>query len=247
MGAAPLEQQFTPGRKDLVQGCLMKDNDRVGYWPVEISGLHLAVLTDYPLKRQDHVEFRDHANMKVRLSVRKIEPYAGDASLSLVTLACADTTINLERFVRDVPELQSFSFYHPSKDDHINGRFPVRASRFAPHQNLQVFARTFGTRGDFIMLAENVSKTGVLISEMDGSKTPFVVNTIIEVVLDPKCQEFKNPIRCLGKVMRAECNTTIKGLVKFGVRLIDMDDEANSRWHTYVDRIERQVALDLQK
>lgn len=228
-------------RLDLVSGALRYNDQAIGYWPIEISGLLFTVATDRQLPEGEHLVFVDGESIQINLQVKRSEAYQGYPGYFISQLSSLNPEINIEKVVRDMPELARFSFYYPQAEDHFSGRFPVRAARFVTKDNIEVLARTFGTRGDFSLKTEDVSKSGLLIREDDGQRAPFALNTIVEIIIDPSGNQLGKPVQCLGKIVRREGGGQ-KEMQKYGVRLIDMDDVAQTQWVTYVEKLERRLA-----
>ncbi|MCX6119476.1 MAG: PilZ domain-containing protein [Proteobacteria bacterium] len=98
---------------------------------------------------------------------------------------------------------------------------------------MHVQARTIGTKILFNMPVENVSATGMLISQNEGQKAPFNINTILELeVAPPKHNSSNKRVQCLGKVIHA--TKAADGSARFGIKIIQSEDDEQQVWNQII-------------
>lgn len=102
-------------------------------------------------------------------------------------------------------------------------------------QALQVKARTIGTKISFEMPVANVSVSGLLLSWKDPRKSPFAVNTILEMEIQHTASSQSRSIGCLGKVVRRFSTDT--GTPSFGVKIIQTEADEQQAWRGIIDAI----------
>jgi len=117
------------------------------------------------------------------------------------------------------------------------GESRVRAQRMDVDNSLVVDSKTLGTTITYRLTTRNVSKSGLLLSWNNDSHVPFIVNTLIEMTIDPGSRWLTNPVPCLGKVVRREEGG--KQGARFGIRIIQIDNEDLENWETCVGNLER--------
>jgi hypothetical protein len=101
----------------------------------------------------------------------------------------------------------------------------VRAKRINTPQNVTVESKTLGTDMAYVMGIDNLSRSGLLLNKRGYTKTPFQVNTLLELNIDPKSRVFSRPISCLGKVVRTEAHDN--EVVRYGIQILEIDDHFN--------------------
>jgi hypothetical protein len=113
---------------------------------------------------------------------------------------------------------------------------------------MHVQARTIGTKIMFQMPVENVSATGMLIKVHDGQKTPFNINTILELdVVGPEGEKASDPdnsrrtVQCLGKVVHTSRDE--KGCAKYGIKIIQSDENEQIIWDQMIRNVEKTAAI----
>lgn len=125
----------------------------------------------------------------------------------------------------------------------------LRAPRFvASGSDLTVESRTIGTEVSFKMTTGNFSRSGLLLEWQHRSQMPFIVNTIIEMRIDPKGSVLDSPVSCLGKVVRRkEGDANHKGSVgtQIGVQIIQMDTDDLTLWEKCLAAVEKRIATML--
>ncbi|MCX6124544.1 MAG: PilZ domain-containing protein [Proteobacteria bacterium] len=100
-----------------------------------------------------------------------------------------------------------------------------------------VTARTLGTKLNFKMPVLNLSATGMLLGWLEKPRVPFHLNTLLELSVSSEESGTKTTIQCLAKVIHTK--TDVSGDRRFGVRIIQSDDEDMAPWNSIVDSIER--------
>ena len=103
----------------------------------------------------------------------------------------------------------------------------LRATRFKPDQLLRVDAKTFGSRDFYQLAIEDLSLSGIHLSVQNQEKVPFVLNTILELVIDPKKSLLEEPIAVSVKVVH---RFDREGHVNLKTNLIDVDPKELPRW-----------------
>lgn len=117
----------------------------------------------------------------------------------------------------------------------------VRANRIPVYsQGMKVVSKTIGTPLNYNLQTENLSRTGLLISKGNYKDIPFAINTLLEMTIDPDCQVFENPVRCLGKVVRTLDTGAApqNSREQFGVQIIQIEGRDASDWESNIDRLE---------
>lgn len=104
--------------------------------------------------------------------------------------------------------------------------------------NVQAVARTIGTKINFKMPVENLSATGMLLSWAEKERVPFSVNTILELEVSATGPTGQN-VQCLAKVIHA--GTQEDGRRRFGVKIIQTEDEEYTAWQSIISHIEAQA------
>ncbi len=113
----------------------------------------------------------------------------------------------------------------------------VRAPRVSLDGNIVVESKTLGTNVSYRLTTDNVSKSGLLLHWSNDSRLPFIINTLIEMTIDPGATILKQPVNCLGKIVRKE------GAVptQFGVRIVQIDNSDLEVWEACVSLLERDA------
>lgn len=107
-------------------------------------------------------------------------------------------------------------------------------------QNLHVKARTIGTKLDFEMPVSNVSTSGLLLGWKDSRKSPFAVNTILEMEIQHMSTQNARSVGFLGKVVRRF--STEAGLPSFGVKIIQSDVDDQVVWEGIISALNAEIA-----
>ena len=121
----------------------------------------------------------------------------------------------------------------------------LRAPRFAADsENLIVESKTIGTDISYRMTTENFSRSGMLLEWQHRSQMPFIVNTIIEMTIDPRGTVLGAPVACLGKVVRRKDTgdrTVGYDGAQIGVQIIQMETDDLTMWEKCLALIEKKA------
>lgn len=118
-----------------------------------------------------------------------------------------------------------------------------RAPRFS--SDLHILIKTFGCRNCYDLVVANVSQSGILLSAKKNS-LPFMVSTIVEVIIDPNGSYFRKPMHCIGKVTRIETlvqdgeEAVPDGYIKMGICITDIDENHQIIWNDYIDSLSQK-------
>lgn len=112
----------------------------------------------------------------------------------------------------------------------------VRAPRFKLENGLVVSSKTIGTDVAFHLSTENVSRSGMLLRWLQTRPIPFLENTIIEMVIDPKGETLMRPVACLGKIVRRRGNSS-QGDLEFGIAIIQIDNADLDVWEACLEKM----------
>lgn len=120
----------------------------------------------------------------------------------------------------------------------------VRATRFS--KRLFVASKTIGTEVTFNLSTQNVSRSGLKLGWEQMRPIPFIENTIIEMTIDPMREFLKEPLQCLGKVVRREgVQSKQSGSnLSFGISIIQIDATDLDLWESCLAAIAALPAAD---
>ena len=123
----------------------------------------------------------------------------------------------------------------------------VRAPRFdSKSGDLLVESKTIGTDVAFKMMTGNFSRSGLLLEWQHQSQMPFIVNTILEMRIDPMGSVLDTPVLCLGKVVRRrEVEKNQRGSMgaQIGVQIIQMDTDDLTLWEKCLAAVEKRLMV----
>jgi hypothetical protein len=243
--SAATANQLTPdsGHLSLLnRGVENEFGEAISFWPIEVSQLLLSLMTDTN-PRNIEKAFLVVEGQRVPMHKINAEPNYRGSKMHWVQFRADSNFANLEVTLREVPELKRWNGQQSTNEPIRlpSGKVFVRAARFVPERQLSVAAKTFGTRLNYLMSTQNVSKSGLLI-EGSGEIPPFKEGTILEIIIDPSASQFMPPMKCLAKVVRSESNPAEHKRAKFALQLIELDSATTDRWCDYVDRVERQIS-----
>lgn len=111
--------------------------------------------------------------------------------------------------------------------------------------SLQVTARTIGTKIAFSMPVANVSASGLLLGWKDSRRSPFAVNTILEMEIQHPTEPGARAVGCLGKVVRRF--NTPSGLPSFGVKIIQSENDEKEAWQSIIDILDAETLSGSEK
>jgi hypothetical protein len=122
----------------------------------------------------------------------------------------------------------------------------VRAKRIASDDGLVVESRTIGTEMVYNLETDNLSRTGFLLNTGAYRKVPFQVNTILEMKIDTRCKMFREPVTCLGKIVRLESegmpDEDGRRMRRYGIAIVQMEGSNMEAWDKVVALLERDAA-----
>jgi len=215
----------------------------------------MTIMTDAPPDAIRHLHLESKTHM---IKLQQIAVLGQlNANGYLVRFKSQNHADSLEEALREVDELKQLNATlvpisaHKASGTH---RY-VRATRFNLHRDLSVKARTFGTMANYPMDAENVSKSGILLSGV-GEIPPFKEGTLLEITIDPGSRHFKAPLSCLAKVVRFQNQDDSdssqdlkvqKRRVKFALQLIDLEPSTAELWGSFIDQIEIEQTSEVTK
>lgn len=125
---------------------------------------------------------------------------------------------------------------------------PDRAPRFLPDQELKLEARTFGTSAPYVLVVENLSRSGLLVGMVNSEHLPFRVNTLLDLVIDPKAKVFEGPIKATGKIVRRvdekskDPEKLDVNVVRLGIVIVEVEPRDEAKWVTALEFLERSLA-----
>ena len=111
----------------------------------------------------------------------------------------------------------------------------IRARRLTTQQPLVVESRTIGTPMVYALPLDNVSRTGLLLNMGRNKKVPFLVNTLLEMTVDPQASVFERPVACVGKIVRMQQE---RGTTQFGVQIVQIETKDGAVWEKVMERLE---------
>jgi hypothetical protein len=121
-------------------------------------------------------------------------------------------------------------------------KLAVRAPRVSI--DLIVESKTLGTNAAYSMSTEDVSRSGLLLVWERESKMPFIVNTLIEMTIDPKGSCLSKPVTCLGKVVRKDAQDGSSQSTRFGIQIVQMDPGDIQNWEVCLSELEKKFGFD---
>ena len=117
----------------------------------------------------------------------------------------------------------------------------VRATRYQMDMTLQVASKTLGTHVAYPLDLDNVSHSGMLLTWANHRYVPFIENTIIEMTVDPDRRWLKEPLICLGKVVRRLDHDT--KLTYFGVHIVQMEGDDSTKWESCIVELSKKATV----
>jgi hypothetical protein len=121
-------------------------------------------------------------------------------------------------------------------------KLAVRAPRVSI--DLVVESKTLGTSAAYSMSTEDVSRSGLLLVWERESKMPFIVNTLIEMTIDPKGSCLSKPVTCLGKVVRKDAQDGSSQSTRFGIQIVQMDPGDIQNWEGCLSELEKKFGFE---
>jgi hypothetical protein len=119
----------------------------------------------------------------------------------------------------------------------------VRAPRVP--MDLEVASRTIGTDAAYQLYTEDISRSGLLLVWDRDIKMPFIVNTLLELTIDPKGTCLDRPVTCLGKVVRREADPESGSFsARLGIQIVQIDNTDLVEWEGCVNELERRFGIE---
>jgi len=117
----------------------------------------------------------------------------------------------------------------------------VRAPRVA--YDLEVSSKTIGTSADYSFSTEDVSRSGLLLLWEKDGRMPFIVNTLIEMTIDPSARCLDKPVLCLGKVVRREHVESDSTTTRLGIQIVQWDHHDQNLWEGCLSQLEQRFGV----
>ena len=112
----------------------------------------------------------------------------------------------------------------------------IRARRIDTKKQLVVESKTIGTQMVYNLPMDNVSRSGLLLNMGRNRKVPFLVNTLLELTVDPQGAVFERPVICVGKIVRMQRDDDMK--TQFGVQIVQIETKDGAMWDKVMDQLE---------
>lgn len=119
----------------------------------------------------------------------------------------------------------------------------VRAPRVP--MGLEVASRTIGTDAAYQLITEDISRSGLLLVWDRDIKMPFIVNTLLEMTIDPAGSCLERPVSCLGKVVRRDADPAAGShSARLGIQIVQIDNSDLVQWEDCVSELERRFGIE---
>ena len=114
-----------------------------------------------------------------------------------------------------------------------------RAPRIAAGRTIIVQSRTIGAPMAYTLGTANLSRTGLLMTVGGARRLPFLVNTLLELTVDPRAAVFRQPVNCLAKIVRVDHRGDD---FHYGVQIVQMEAGDQSTWEQQLAALEQTPA-----
>lgn len=113
--------------------------------------------------------------------------------------------------------------------------------------DLEVESKTIGTTASYCFYTEDISRSGLLLVWDREARLPFIVNTLVELTIDPKGTCLDRPVNCLGKVVRRESNSpdAQSNQARLGVQIVQIDHSDLHAWEGCLAQLEQRFGIEL--
>lgn len=120
----------------------------------------------------------------------------------------------------------------------------VRAKRIGlvQEEGLVVESKTLGSTLAFNLPTENLSRTGLLLNGGRYKAVPFIVNTLLEMTVDPRGKMLERPVTCIGKIVRIDSETS--DAIRYGVQIVQMETKDEDLWMRCVLAMEKERLVE---
>lgn len=121
----------------------------------------------------------------------------------------------------------------------------LRAPRIEPDVPLCIQAKTLGTAVGYFFDTRNISKTGLLIEQNQPRRVPFLINTLVEIIIDREGNWLDKPIACIAKVVRiVEPGMDSAAMhERFGLRIVQIEKENGEIWEASVAKLAKKLGF----
>ena len=108
---------------------------------------------------------------------------------------------------------------------------------------LLIEARTLGTNQVYSLGTVDVSRSGILASWSRRGRLPYLVNTILEITIDPTGSMLASPVNCLAKVVRRDvlADERTHSAGELGIQILQMDQSDAATWENCVAALEKAL------
>jgi hypothetical protein len=111
--------------------------------------------------------------------------------------------------------------------------------------DLEVESRTIGSHASYNLYTHDISRSGLLLVWDRDVKMPFIVNTLIEMVIDPGSNCLDKPVTCLGKVVRRDADGPEDRFhARLGVQIVQIDNTDLLAWEGCLAQLERKYGIE---
>ena len=160
-------------------------------------------------------------------------------------LTAADPAEDLEARLRASGSLAASDARAPVIPAVKTGRgVDYRAARYTIDWDLRVDAKTLGTKFCYQLLVANISRSGFLVTTFHKEIAPFLVNTLIDITVDPECKFLAHPVHGFAKVVRQLLEKDAASgskKVSFGLVISEIFTEDKSTWESFMRTLEKDA------
>jgi hypothetical protein len=111
--------------------------------------------------------------------------------------------------------------------------------------DLEVESRTIGSHASYNLYTQDISRSGLLLVWDRDVKMPFIVNTLIEMVIDPTSTCLDKPVTCLGKVVRRDADGPEDRFhARLGIQIVQIDNTDLLAWEGCLAQLERKYGIE---
>jgi hypothetical protein len=208
---------------------------------LDVSMMGLGVVSDVEMPMGAEVTLQLDGAAPLKLRIVSAFRLAAPAPGMRYGLLLEEGDVNLEQVFRAAGCVEE-----PPPEVPVRGesgeRRAERAPRFAPDQQLHVLVQTFGTRDDYEIVLENLSRSGLLVTMGHGEELPFRVNTLVDLVIDPHKRAFPKPIKATGKIVRRidgepGSEDARRHVSRLGIAIIEVQPGLEQDWQRALDAL----------
>jgi hypothetical protein len=112
--------------------------------------------------------------------------------------------------------------------------------------DLEVESRTIGTSAAYRFQTEDISRSGLLLVWDREVRMPFIVNTLLEMTIDPTGTCLQKPVTCLGKVVRRDgTDESNSHSARLGIQIVQIDNTDLTTWEGCLSELEKRFGIEL--